>query len=93
MTGDTPVLLGPDGPSLGGFICPASVPEAELWKVGQVTPLDTVRFRELSLDEATVQMNAQDRSLSALKVRFDYSGRWRKSRVESPLTERCVHAR
>ncbi len=24
-TGDMPVLLGPDGPSLGGFVCPATV--------------------------------------------------------------------
>ena len=25
FTGDTPVVLGPDGPSLGGFTCPATV--------------------------------------------------------------------
>ena len=25
FTGDMPVLLGPDGPSLGGFVCPATV--------------------------------------------------------------------
>ena len=25
ITGDTPVILGPDGPSLGGFVCPAVV--------------------------------------------------------------------
>ena len=24
-TGDMPVILGPDGPSLGGFVCPATV--------------------------------------------------------------------
>src|SRR5262249_20734003 len=24
FTGDMPVLLGPDGPSLGGFVCPAT---------------------------------------------------------------------
>ena len=25
FTGDMPVILGPDGPSLGGFVCPATV--------------------------------------------------------------------
>ncbi|MFG3090738.1 5-oxoprolinase/urea amidolyase family protein [Streptomyces antibioticus] len=43
-TGDMPVLLGPDGPSLGGFVCPATVLSSERWKLGQVRPGDTVRF-------------------------------------------------
>ena len=25
FTGDMPIILGPDGPSLGGFVCPATV--------------------------------------------------------------------
>ncbi|MCU1527385.1 MAG: uahA, partial [Frondihabitans sp.] len=44
FTGDTPILLGPDGPSLGGFVCPAVVASGELWKLGQLRPGDTVRF-------------------------------------------------
>ncbi|WP_371672618.1 5-oxoprolinase/urea amidolyase family protein [Streptomyces sp. NBC_00289] len=43
-TGDMPVLLGPDGPSLGGFVCPATVTSGERWKLGQLRPGDTVRF-------------------------------------------------
>ncbi|MDX2603357.1 5-oxoprolinase/urea amidolyase family protein [Streptomyces caniscabiei] len=43
-TGDMPVLLGPDGPSLGGFVCPATVVSTERWKLGQLRPGDTVRF-------------------------------------------------
>lgn len=43
-TGDMPVLLGPDGPSLGGFVCPATVLSTERWKLGQLRPGDTVRF-------------------------------------------------
>ena len=31
-----PVILGPDGPSLGGFVCPATIVAAELWKIGQL---------------------------------------------------------
>jgi urea carboxylase len=44
-TGDLPILLGPDGPSLGGFVCPATVRKAERWKLGQLRPGDRVRFR------------------------------------------------
>lgn len=44
FTGDTPILLGPDGPSLGGFVCPVTVATADRWKLGQLRPGDTVRF-------------------------------------------------
>ena len=44
FTGDMPVILGPDGPSLGGFVCPAAVVNADRWKLGQLAPGDTVRF-------------------------------------------------
>ena len=38
FTGDMPVILGPDGPSLGGFVCPATIIQADLWKIGQLKP-------------------------------------------------------
>ena len=41
FTGDTPIILGPDGPSLGGFVCPAVIASGELWKTGQLRPGDT----------------------------------------------------
>ncbi|MBL6805068.1 MAG: urea carboxylase [Pseudomonadales bacterium] len=44
FTGDMPVILGPDGPSLGGFVCPATVITADLWKLGQLSPGQSVRF-------------------------------------------------
>jgi urea carboxylase len=44
LTGDMPVILGPDGPSLGGFVCPAVVAAAERWKLGQLRPGDRVRL-------------------------------------------------
>jgi urea carboxylase len=44
FTGDMPIVLGPDGPSLGGFVCPATVVSGERWKLGQFRPGDTVRF-------------------------------------------------
>ncbi|MEM9079672.1 MAG: urea carboxylase [Verrucomicrobiota bacterium] len=52
FTGDMPVILGPDGPSLGGFVCPAAIVEAELWKMGQLRPGDKVRFVAVSSEEA-----------------------------------------
>jgi urea carboxylase len=51
-TGDMPVLLGPDGPSLGGFVCPATVVTGQRWKLGQLRPGDTVRFVPVNEDAA-----------------------------------------
>ncbi|KFC70999.1 ATP-dependent urea carboxylase [Devosia sp. LC5] len=48
FTGDMPIILGPDGPSLGGFVCPAVIARDELWKMGQFKPGDTIRFRPLT---------------------------------------------
>jgi urea carboxylase len=45
FTGDMPILLGPDGPSLGGFVCPAVIAHADLWKMGQLRPGDLVQVR------------------------------------------------
>ena len=52
FTGDMPVILGPDGPSLGGFVCPATIVDAEIWKMGQLKAGDLVRFRRLSAVQA-----------------------------------------
>jgi urea carboxylase len=48
FTGDMPIILGPDGPSLGGFVCPAVIAKDELWKIGQLKPGDKIRFRSAS---------------------------------------------
>jgi urea carboxylase len=68
FTGDMPILLGPDGPSLGGFVCPATVVAAELWKLGQLRPSDRVRFVTLSSDRAAELEWAQARTIKQLKV-------------------------
>ena len=59
FTGDMPVMLGPDGPSLGGFVCPLVVVNDELWKLGQLRPGDTVRFARQS-DEPAVLHSRDD---------------------------------
>lgn len=60
FTGDMPVILGPDGPSLGGFVCPAVIVSADLWKMGQLKPGDTVRFIRVSVEEAAAMREAQE---------------------------------
>ncbi|GAA5482666.1 urea carboxylase [Haloferula sargassicola] len=57
FTGDMPVILGPDGPSLGGFVCPCVVVEAELWKLGQLRPGDKITF--VPVDEAWAESQRQ----------------------------------
>ena len=61
ITGDTPVILGPDGPSLGGFVCPAVVVAAERWKLGQLRPGDRVRLVAMSDASAETRDDQQQR--------------------------------
>ena len=66
FTGDMPVILGPDGPSLGGFVCPATLVQAELWKLGQLKPGDTLRFKRLTREQANAMQRDQDEAIAAL---------------------------
>ncbi|GAA4604975.1 urea carboxylase [Actinoplanes octamycinicus] len=60
FTGDVPIILGPDGPSLGGFVCPATVITSERWKLGQLSPGDTVRFVPVSDLDFTPLLKTRD---------------------------------
>ena len=64
LTGDQSILLGPDGPSLGGFVCPVTLAKAELWKLGQLHPGDVVHFQLLTLAEAAELRAAMEKNLS-----------------------------
>ena len=66
FTGDMPILLGPDGPSLGGFVCPATIINAELWKMGQLRPGDTVRFQAVTYAEANALSQQLDDAVATL---------------------------
>ncbi|MFA0995774.1 5-oxoprolinase/urea amidolyase family protein [Pseudomonas syringae] len=59
FTGDMPVILGPDGPSLGGFVCPVTIIEADLWQLGQLKAGDKVRFYPVSVEACHAAMNSQ----------------------------------
>jgi urea carboxylase len=53
VNGDMPTILGPDGATSGGFTVIATIVHAALWKVGQLRPgQDTVRFREIGIEQA-----------------------------------------
>src|SRR5208283_3805784 len=67
FTGNMPVVLGPDGPSLGGFVCPVTIAAAELWKMGQARPGDTIRFHRLSFDLARQLEIKQDEEIKTLR--------------------------
>ena len=69
FTGDMPVILGPDGPSLGGFVCPVTIVQAELWKMGQLAPGDTIRFHCIDIATANALEAAQDAELESLEAR------------------------
>ena len=52
LAGQTPIILVNDGPSMGGFIVPYTVPSAAFWKLGQAKPGDYLKFKEVTLEKA-----------------------------------------
>lgn len=66
FTGDMPVILGPDGPSLGGFVCPATVISADLWKLGQLKAGDKVKFVAVDQQAANDLESEQEKILTDL---------------------------
>ncbi|MDM9558404.1 urea carboxylase [Bordetella petrii] len=68
FTGDSPVILTRDGPSLGGFVCPVTIAKAELWKVGQVRPGDRIRFTPLTADQALALQARQETAIATLRA-------------------------
>ena len=47
-----PIILGPDGPSLGGFVCLSVIVASERWKMGQLKAGDKVQFVPISSEQA-----------------------------------------
>jgi len=68
FTGDMPVILGPDGPSLGGFVCPVTIVSAELWKMGQLRAGDKVKFIPLEHETAQLMIEAQEKAVDTLST-------------------------
>ena len=68
LAGQTPIILVNDGPSMGGFIVPYTVPSASFWKLGQAKPGDGFNFREVSIEEAHLLRNEQNSICSELSI-------------------------
>ncbi|HEU5429929.1 MAG TPA: 5-oxoprolinase/urea amidolyase family protein [Actinocrinis sp.] len=66
VSGDTPVIVGPDGPSLGGFVVPAAVTRADLWKLGQLRPGDRVRLEPVTPMQAAAALAERTAALADL---------------------------
>jgi urea carboxylase len=66
LAGDAPVIVGPDGPSLGGFVVPAAVVAADLWKLGQLRPGDAVELRAIDAATAAARAARHDAAVAAL---------------------------
>ena len=53
---------------LGGFVCPVTIVAAELWKVGQLKPGDSVRFRWMTMEQALALERLQDTTIRRLRL-------------------------
>lgn len=65
FTGDMPIILGPDGPSLGGFVCLSVIVAGERWKMGQLKAGDRVQFVPVSYEQAAKLHQRYDDMLRA----------------------------
>jgi urea carboxylase len=87
FTGDMPVILGPDGPSLGGFVCPFTVISADLWKLGQLKASDTLSFEVV--DAGTAKRIEQDQN-QQLATLTPSSETYPASAISSPVIDTLV---
>jgi len=59
LAGQTPIILVNDGPSMGGFIVPYTVPSASFWKLGQAKPSEKLKFIEISVEKSQEMRSSQ----------------------------------
>ena len=85
FTGDMPVILGPDGPSLGGFVCPVTIIEADLWQLGQLKAGDKVRFAPVSIEAA--RQLAKTKNLECASLRRSGLGR---DQINNPIAAKAA---
>lgn len=82
FTGDMPVILGPDGPSLGGFVCPATVIGADLWKLGQLCAGDVIQFIPITIADAVALAAEQNQTIEQLRP---WSDQVESAAIASPI--------
>ncbi|WP_372877589.1 urea carboxylase [Pseudomonas sp.] len=92
FTGDMPVILGPDGPSLGGFVCPATIIEADLWQLGQLKAGDKVRFAPVDIATARQLASARNEESHTLVARMQPDSPRNAAGLQSPIVLDIGHA-
>lgn len=68
LAGQTPIILVKDGPSMGGFINPFTVPQTGFWKLGQARPNELLYFQAISVEEAQRRAREMTNICSASSV-------------------------
>eukprot|EP00457_Paulinella_chromatophora_P000627 gb/GEZN01000627.1/.p1 GENE.gb/GEZN01000627.1/~~gb/GEZN01000627.1/.p1 ORF type:complete len:1280 (+),score=245.54 gb/GEZN01000627.1/:59-3898(+) len=66
ISGDMPIAITVDGPSLGGFVCNATMVKSECWKIGQVSPGDKVRFKRYTYQQAAKEQLIQEQLVAGV---------------------------
>lgn len=67
FSGNTPIVLMLDGPSLGGFVCPITVATSDLWKIAQAKPGEQLKFRQVDCDDANDAFFAMEAAWQAVR--------------------------
>ncbi|KAJ1579105.1 hypothetical protein NDA14_001272 [Ustilago hordei] len=73
MNGDVPVILGRDGPDLGGLLISNTIISSE-WRDGQMKPSDKLRFVAVTYDQAREISDRVEKYLSQIKNAVDGRG-------------------
>ena len=91
FTGNMPIIITHDGPSLGGFVCPVTIVQSELWKVGQLQPGDSVQFVRMDIDKANEARLAQKYLVATLEKpakKFLSLKSWSPRKTEAVLQQK-----
>lgn len=68
LAGQTPIILLNDALTMGGFICPYTVPSAAFWKLAQARPGDTLRFHLIGVAAAQSLRRSIDALCTAASI-------------------------
>ncbi len=68
LAGETPIILVNDGPSMGGFINPFTVPGCEFWKLAQAKPGTQLYFTEITVQQAQLLSKEQSDACADDKI-------------------------
>ncbi|KAF8998396.1 urea carboxylase [Cyathus striatus] len=63
VNGNTPVILTNEGPDMGGYVCLCTVATGDMWKLGQISPGNTIQFRRVSWNSAVRLQEVRDQWL------------------------------